>query len=166
MTKVSRFLHNQSMPAQTWESLLGLLNQLEAYVPRGKIHIRPIQQNFLLSYSPQKNSHDLPIPLWKDTKQAIQQGMDRRNFFKGCPIHQPTYQYRICLDASMEGWGAHMDQCKIYGSWSQQEQYLHINILEMRAIRQHLDFFSSAIVSRYVFLPGAENLLSGMCQQV
>ena len=34
----------------------------------------------------------------------------------------------------MEGWVAHMDQCRIYGSWSQQEQSLHINILKMRAI--------------------------------
>ena len=38
----------------------------------------------------------------------------------------------------MEGWGAHMDQCKIYGSWSLQEQSLHISILEIRAIRYAL----------------------------
>ena len=142
LTKVFPFLHNLSVPAQAWESLLGLLNQLEAYVPWGKIHIRPIQQNLLLSYSPQRDPHDLPIPVWKDTREAIQWWRDRENFYKGCPIHQSFYQYRICSDTSMEGWVAHMDQCRIYGSWSQQEQSLHINILEMRAIRYALIRFN------------------------
>ena len=35
-----------------------------------------------------------------------------------------------------------MDQCRIYGSWSQQEQSFHINILEMRAIRYALIQFN------------------------
>ena len=61
----------------------------EAYVQWGKIHIHPIQQN-LLSYSPQKDPHDLPILVWKDTREAIQWWMDTESFFKGYPIHQPT----------------------------------------------------------------------------
>ena len=100
LTKVSPFLHNQSVPAQAWESLLGLLNQLEAYVPWGQIHILPIHQNLLLSCSPQKDPHDLPISVWKDTREAIQWSIDRENFFKGCPIYHPTYQYR-CFHGRM-----------------------------------------------------------------
>ena len=46
MSKVSPFLSNQFVPAQAWESLLGLLNELENYVPWGKIYLRLILQNF------------------------------------------------------------------------------------------------------------------------
>ena len=63
-------------------------------------------------------------------------------FFKGLPIHFPQYQYKICTDASMEGWGAHLDQWKIYGSWSQLQKSFHINRLEMRAVRLALETFS------------------------
>ena len=46
-----------------------------------------------------------------------------------------------------------MDQTKIYGSWSQQEQSLHINILEMRAIRYALIQFNLPTDSVILFSP-------------
>ena len=101
--KVSTFLINQFVPAQTWESLLGLLNQLQSYVPQGKLHLRPIQQNLSLSYRSQTDPNYLPVLVLEESKEATQWYMDRENFFKLYPVHQPTYQHRICSDASMEG---------------------------------------------------------------
>ena len=54
------------------KSLLELLNQLEAYGPLDKIQVCSIQQNLLLSYSPQKDPHDLPISVWTDIRKATQ----------------------------------------------------------------------------------------------
>ena len=133
--KAKTFLQDKLVPAQSWESLLGLLNQLEEYVPWGKIHIRPIQYNLHHCYSPKNHPHHHPVPVWQQTIAALQWWIDKNNFFKGLPIHSPQYQYRICTDASMEGWGAHLGQSKIYGSWSQLEKSFHINRLEMRAVR-------------------------------
>ena len=140
--KAEQFLQQTSIPAQIWESLLGLLNQLEEYVPWGKIHIRPIQYNLHHCYSPQKHPHLHPVPVWNQTRVALQWWMQKENFFKGLPIHPPPYLYRICTDASMEGWGAHLNQSKIYGSWSQLEKSFHINRLEMRAVRLALQGFN------------------------
>ena len=96
LTKVSPFLHNQSVPAQAWEILQGLLNQLEAYVPWRKIHVRqakpppPVIQSTERSQQPSNPSIE--------GNQRRNPEVDRENFFKGCPIHQPTYQYRICSE--------------------------------------------------------------------
>ena len=72
------------------------------------------------------------------------------------PTHLPVHcTYRICSDASMEGWGPCMDQCKIYGLWSWQEQFFYINILEMSAIRHALIQFNLPPVS--VILVSSDN---------
>ena len=52
--KSDPFFQSKMVPAQNWEALLGLLNQLESYVPWGKIHLRSIQFNLLHHYTPQK----------------------------------------------------------------------------------------------------------------
>ena len=133
--KVMVFLQNKLVPAQSWESLLGLLNQLEEYVPWRKIHIRPIQYNLHHCYSSKNHPHHHPVPVWQQTIIALQWWINKDNFFRGLPIHLPQYQYGICTDTSMEGLGAHLGQSKIYGSWSQLEKSFHINRLEMTAVR-------------------------------
>ena len=153
--KAKSFIHNKFVPAQEWESLLGLLNQLEAYVPWGKIHIRPIQYNLHALFRPQVDQHFIPVPVWFQTLKAIQWWINQDNFFKGCPIHPVPYQYRICTDASLEGWGAHMDQNKVFGSWSQQEVSLHINVLELRAVRLALLHFN--LPNQSVILVSSDN---------
>ena len=56
----------------------------------------------------------------------------------------PNTTITITMDASMEGWGGH---CIVPGSgpaiysdlWTKDECQLHINVLELRAIRLHLE---------------------------
>ena len=58
LTKVSPFLLNQSILAHVWETLLGLLKQLEAYVLWGETLWPSHSTN---PPPPQKNPHDLPV---------------------------------------------------------------------------------------------------------
>jgi hypothetical protein len=41
---------------------------------------------------------------------------------------------QLFTDASMKGWGAHVDETLLSGLWSADEAGLHINLLEMKAI--------------------------------
>ena len=51
---------------------------------------------------------------------------------------QPLYPLRLALqlftDASNEGWGSHLRDCTTNGLWSQPENKLHINFLELKAV--------------------------------
>ena len=49
--------------------------------------------------------------------------------FSRRPAHDPASR-----DASMEGWGAHMQELVASGVWTQDDQDLHINLLEMRSV--------------------------------
>lgn len=65
-----------------------------------------------------------------------------KNLTQGVPLQTPEFQVRLFTDASTKGWGAHLEGQTAQGSWSEQEQDLHINILEMRAIKLALLAFN------------------------
>src|SRR6266542_3969913 len=48
--------------------------------------------------------------------------------------HPSNPQIILYTDASITGWGAAHNDCMIHGKWSQEEQQLHINHLELKAI--------------------------------
>ena len=54
------------------------------------------------------------------------------------PVACPDPYIRIFTDACTTGWGAHVGDALVKGIWSPEETRLHINILEMRAVRLDL----------------------------
>ena len=53
---------------------------------------------------------------------------------QGQPLHPLKHALQIFTDASKEGWGAHLNECTVRGTWSLQESKLHINYLEPKAV--------------------------------
>ncbi|XP_071832413.1 uncharacterized protein [Apostichopus japonicus] len=51
----------------------------------------------------------------------------------------------ITTDASLSGWGAHWSNRTAWGTWSQTETSLHINILEMMAVKRALEAFNDHV---------------------
>lgn len=47
----------------------------------------------------------------------------------------PDPSLTLFTDASERGWGAHAQLLTFQGTWSEEEQLLHINLLEMRAVK-------------------------------
>ena len=72
VSKAAPFDNNQVVPAQAWESLLGLLSHLETSVPWKKIHLHSNQQNLPVSYRPQIDPGDLPVLIWEESTKVIQ----------------------------------------------------------------------------------------------
>ena len=52
----------------------------------------------------------------------------------GKPLHPIKYALQIFTDASIEGWGAHLDEHTARGTWSLLGSKLHINYLELKAV--------------------------------
>lgn len=70
----------------------------------------------------------------------------------GVPLLPPTPQLTLCSDASTEGWGAHLNQLQIGGTWTPAQQNLHINNLEMLAVILALKHFKELVQSKTVLL--------------
>ena len=62
--------------------------------------------------------------LWKDPK----------NVLVGCPHHGEEFNLLLSTDASVEGWGAHLEEMTVSGVWLVSETSLHENILELKAV--------------------------------
>ena len=45
------------------------------------------------------------------------------------------------MDGSTKGWRAHLDDVTYQGTWTEEEFHLHINCLEMRAVKVALSRF-------------------------
>ena len=63
--------------------------------------------------------------------------MNTNRFVQGMPIHPPDPKIFLYTDASHFGWGAHLEPMSLsfHGRWSEDQSQLHINMLEIMAIR-------------------------------
>ena len=75
----------------------------------------------------------------------LQWWLDEETLLAGVPLLPPQPSLHLITDASMEGWGAHLEprSLTLSGLWSPQESHLHINNLEMRAVFLAVSQFQS-----------------------
>ena len=68
----------------------------------------------------------------------------------GQPLHPIKHALQIFTDASIEGWGAHLNEHSAGGTGSLRGSKLHINYLELKAVflalKEFQDLCSSKIV--------------------
>ena len=114
-------------------SLIGTLACLEKTVPLGRLHLRPFQWH-LKRFWKFPDSLEKTIPVTLDLRKHISWWESRQNLLRGSPLHPMESTLSIFTDASQKGWGAHLQQQSLSGLWTEQEQALHINLLEMKAV--------------------------------
>ena len=136
------------MSAQQWQSLLGILGAQDRFVPWGRFKLRPIQMYFLSQWRPSTGNQQDMIPVPVSLRSHLLWWTNQVNLSQGVPLEAPQFKYRVYTDASTVGWGAHLDDLTVQGKWSQEETQLHINILEMRAVRLALIKFDLPVSSK------------------
>ena len=82
------------------------------------------------------------VPLTPQIVLDLQWWLDPKNTTRGAPLGSPPPKALLFTDASTEGWGAHLLQQNIAGTWSPEEKTWHINVLEMKAVLLALQHFS------------------------
>jgi hypothetical protein len=70
----------------------------------------------------------------------------------GVPLHPRPPQITMYTDASVVGWGAHIGSSLISATWSLPDQMLHINFLELEAVRLALLHFHREILGKSVLV--------------
>jgi len=127
-------LHQAS--AHQWQSLIGVLGSQDKLVPLGRIHVRPLQIHLHNHWSQGSQSDQLLIPISQESRIVLSWWSQPENLMVGVPLNPPPYTMRMFTDASLQGWGAYCAEETAQGLWSVRETKLHINILEMRAVRK------------------------------
>ncbi|KAJ1148114.1 hypothetical protein NDU88_000954, partial [Pleurodeles waltl] len=150
-TIIQRMYPTQKIQAKMILQLLGMMSSCIAIVPNARLHMRPLQQCLASQWS-QAQGHLLDLVLIDRQTYLSLLWWNNINLNKGRPFQDPVPQYVITTDASMTGWGAHLDQHSIQGQWNVHQTKLHINHLELLAVFQALKAFQPIIVHKYILV--------------
>jgi hypothetical protein len=135
--------------ARQVSSAVGWLQFLGPLVPRGRLHLRPIQQWFRARWSQARGDWRDQILVDEELTNSLQ-WWDNNALFQGVPLHQPDPEVSLCTDASRSGWGAQLGENQASGIWPSSLQDAHINELEMRAIGLALRQFRKQVQNKIV----------------
>ena len=144
-----KLLSLPACPIREFMSLIGLLTATEKQVHLGRLHMRPIQWHLKNNWRvPESLEKVIPIP--KSLPPHLKWWLKEDNVLTGQPLHPIKHALQIFTDASIEGWGAHLDEHTARGTWSLPGSKLHINYLGLKAVflalKEFQDLCSNKIV--------------------
>ena len=132
-------------------SLIGSMASMEKTIPLGRLHMRPLQW-FLKTHRRYPQFLDIPVPVSQVLKQHLQWWTNLSNLRRGSPLHQKECNFLLFTDASLKGWGAHLEHHTASGLWNQVESRLHINILELKAVFLALKSFENQLLNQNLLI--------------
>ena len=136
LESVRIFLQKTSVSARDFLSLLGQLNAAADFVMLGRLHLRPLQISLHKLWQPQNFPLDHQIGLTTKILQHLKWWLQEDLYRHGIPMKIDPPSHTIFTDASLSGWGAHVEPegLLFHGLWTEDQSRLHINVLEMKAI--------------------------------
>ena len=156
-TRVDRFLQHvihfreQSSPqAWEWLRLLGHMSSLEKLVILGRAHMRSLQFQLKAHWRQNIDSPYAHISITSEVLLDLIWWVNPEHLLAGIPLETTNPDLLLHTDASLEGWGAHLDELQAAGLWTPQEKQLHINLLELKAVWLGLRAFQDYIQGRAV----------------
>ena len=154
MDMVSLVLSLNRVTARFFLSLLGVLNAAADLVYQGRLHLRPIQYHLLSIWKPNRDNLSDWIPIKPSLHPSLLWWLDQERLSEGVPLTPPSPSLQLITDSSREGWGAHLEPLGLLvsGIWTAQESLLHINNLELRAVRLAVSHFQSQIRNNCVLV--------------
>ncbi|XP_078520396.1 uncharacterized protein LOC144785295 [Lissotriton helveticus] len=103
-------------------------------VPNCRLQMRPLQELLDDQWIQSQRSFEDWIIISPPMKKALSWWKLRENLVQGLTFEPRCHRYGMTSDASLQGWGVHLQELEIQGHWSEQEACLHINMLELKAV--------------------------------
>ena len=82
----------------------------------------------------------------------LRRWQDPRFLTSGIPLHTFQAEFTIFTDTSTQGWGAHMGDSQISGTWTLTDRKLHINCLELKAVSHALQHWAQMLQGHQVMI--------------
>ena len=152
--RVQETLLSKHISARTFLSLLGILNAAADFVPLGRLHVRPLQFFLQSVWCARADPLSAPIAIQPSIHPHLRWWLDLDRLQEGVPLRSPQPSVQLITDASLQGWGAHVEPQGLMtqGIWSPEESQFHINNLEMRAVYLAIHHFQDVLRSQAVLL--------------
>ena len=151
---VARARHLSSLRVLTYtqvSQVLGSLNWASGLIPLGRLYLRPLQRHFH-----SLGLTDLFTPPRRSDPQVLanllRHWQDPRFLTSGINIRTFQADLTIFTDASTQGWGAHMGDSQISGTWTHTDGKLHINCLELKAVIHALQHWAPVLQGHQVMI--------------
>ena len=124
--------------------LIRSLNWASGLIPLGRLYLRPLQRHFQLlgltdQFTPPRRSDPLVLA------NLLRRWQDPWFLTSGIPLRTFQVEFTIFTDASTQGWGAHMGDSQISGTWTHTDRKLHINCLELKAVIHALQHWAQVL---------------------
>ena len=134
---IKKIMSAKHVSARTFLSLLGKLSAAADLVLLGRLHLRPLQMCLLSVWKPHILPLNHPISINGMIRSHLQWWINPIRFETGTSIHPPDPEFFLYTDASHYRWGAHLEPTTLsfHSRWTENQSQLHINMLEMMAIR-------------------------------
>ena len=151
---VARARHLSSLRLLTYtqvSQLLGSLNWASGLIPLGRLYLRPLQRHFHSlgltdRFTPPRRSDPLVLA------NLLRHWQDPRFLTSVIPICTFQVDVMIFTDASTQGWGAHMGDSQISGTWTHTDRKLHISCLELKAVIHALQHWAPVLQGHQVMI--------------
>ena len=144
------FLSLNAPPAKDWMTLLGHMSSLIHMIPGARRRMRSLQAQLSQQWDRQVQGDYFPIPWTDSCLEDLRWWSQKRNLRTGQSLMMASPDLFLYTDASLGGWGASLLQDSISDIWSPLEKTLHINLLELRAIRLGLLHFTEIMRGKTV----------------
>ena len=128
------------------------MESLAPLIPLGRLHKREFQRQFRLRWTQSLEDWESLITLSPWLRLSTTQWLDSEWFLRGVPIVLPPPEAELFTDASMLGWGTHINHLTASGLWSDDQAMHHINWLELEAVCLALPEFASQTACSHVLL--------------
>ena len=126
-----------SVSARDFLSLLGQLSAAADLVMLGHLlHLRPLQSSLHNQWKLQELPLCHQIGMTMEILQHLKWWLQEDRYHQGIRLRIDPPSHTIFTDASLSGWGAHVEPegLMFHGVWTEDQSRLHINVLEMKAI--------------------------------
>ena len=131
-----------------WSRLWGKLVSVETAVPFGRLNYRAFQRQLVHELKYGRSFRR--VKLAEEARDNLRWWAERRHLVMSMSVRRPSPVMVIHTDASTFGWGATCDGATLKGVWSFQEKSLHINLLEMLAVKKTILLWSNALKSKVI----------------
>lgn len=135
-------LNNPHITIRKLACLIGNFISAMPAIPYGRLHYRALETSKIIALKQNAGDFDSTLSLNEANLQEITWWSN--NIMKAtADINLPPIDKTIFTDASSLGWGIHHNGVSNGIRWNTEEQELHINILELKAIFNGLKSFCS-----------------------
>ena len=133
LEKISKTLHTPKMKIRALAAIIGKLVAAFPAVQYGPLFYRNLEENKQKSLTHSLGRYEAITTLTCEAREELHWWVHNLSTSYS-PIVRESPKIEIFTDASNVGWGAHFNDTSTQGSWSKEENTLHINIKEMLAV--------------------------------